>query len=886
MCQKKRMKIKTLFFLLIFISCKTIVSQTKITGKILDANKNPLFGANILAFPENKGKLVYSVSADNGEYSLILTKTTNYNLSISFIGYITRKELLITPQKDSVFNYILHEDPNKLEEIIIKYKVPVQIKKDTTTYNVDAFINGKERKLKQILKKLPGVEVDRKGNVTVKGRKVTTLLVDSKKFFTGDTKLAVNNIPADVINQIEVIEDYHENPFMKGLDKSEEIAMNIKLKEDKKQFIFGDIEVGLGIKNRYVVHPALFKYSPNVNYSLIGDYNNTNRKSFTIRDYINFQGGLDLNNFSDVLSSPVIKLLRNQNFTESKHKFGGFNVQWSLNEKMSWSSFLIALSDKTNSKLENSRNYLINNIDEFLTENEENKQNLVLGKLQLLYVPEKDTRIKFENKFELTSVDQHIENFREINNNSTDFSTNNNVESYKFNSFLKVEKKFTSAHTSQAKATIKFAKTNDDNLWNSSENIYPNALSINNSNLYALAQNTLSDRFESAVSLKHFWIVNNRNHLYLNIGNEYVKQNFNGNLFQINDNATKNQFNDFTNYLNLNQYTIFTSLFYKKLIGDALVSFELKYQNYYRTTSQLNILDNYISNKILPKIDFDWDINNTKKLTFKYSLTNSFPNFNQLLLNNTLRDYNSIIRGNVNLEETFYHFFSLRYRRYKTYGWSYYPSISYRLKEKPIQNIFNPTNIFNTSNPININTPNKSFNTGLRVVYNYKYYNLSVATNYNNASYASIINGDEILSKDNSIDGSIKFRTVYENKPNVDFSYTKTYNNNSNLFFNNISDLQKLDLVIDYEKGNWMYKTEFFYNDYKNQTTGNNNSFNELNASIFYQQEDSAWGFEILGTNISNNSSKLNGGLSTILFSETRRYVFPRTFMLKVIYKL
>ena len=84
MCQKKRMKIKTLFFLLIFISCKTIVSQTKITGKILDANKNPLFGANILAFPENKGKLVYSVSADNGEYSLILTKTTNYNLSISF----------------------------------------------------------------------------------------------------------------------------------------------------------------------------------------------------------------------------------------------------------------------------------------------------------------------------------------------------------------------------------------------------------------------------------------------------------------------------------------------------------------------------------------------------------------------------------------------------------------------------------------------------------------------------------------------------------------------------------------------------------------------------------------------------------------------------------
>ena len=73
--------------------------------------------------------------------------------------------------------------------------------------------------------------MDRKGNVTVKGKKVTTVLVENKKFFTGDSKLAVNNIPADVIDEIQVIEDYHESDLLKGLETSEDIALNINLKK-------------------------------------------------------------------------------------------------------------------------------------------------------------------------------------------------------------------------------------------------------------------------------------------------------------------------------------------------------------------------------------------------------------------------------------------------------------------------------------------------------------------------------------------------------------------------------------------------------------------------------------------------------------------------------
>lgn len=868
-----------LFFILNF--SLAISSQIVIKGKILDENNKPLTGANILAFPTNNGKLAHNVSDNLGNYTLSLTKNTTYNTSISFMGFITRKEILNNTKKDSIINFILKEDPNKLEEIVIKYKIPVRIRKDTTTYNTDAFTNGKERKLKQVLKKLPGVEVDRKGNVTVKGKKVTTLLVDNKKFFTGDTKLAVNNIPADVIDKIDVIEDYHENAFMKGLEKSDEIAMNISLKEDKKKFVFGDIEAGLGIKNRYVLHPAIFKYSPKTNYSFIGDFNNTNRKSFTLRDYINFDGGLDMNNLKEVIQSPVVKLLRNQNFTASKHKFGGYNMQHAKNEKLSISSFLIALSDKTNGRVENFRNYLIDNITERLREDESNNQNLFLGKIQFLYKPEENTRIKYYTKFETTSINQTIENNRDLANSIINFNENNLINSDKINSYLKAEKKFSTYHTSQAIVNFNFNKIDDSTNWLTNTNIFPNNIPINEKESINVLKKSSTEKFEYNVALKHFWILDNVNHLYFNVGNNFEQNKFKSNLQQ--DNTT---ISNFSNNLYHNQFTIFTSILYKKLIGDAIFTAELKYQNYYRTSLDLNNNSSYQSNLLLPKIEMDWDITNRKKLIFKYNLTNTFPSTRQLISNNILNNYNNIYTGNTDLKETFYHFVSLSYRNYKTYGWSFYPSIYYKIRNNQVQNIFNTSTIFNIINPINIDTPNKSLTTNFRVVYNYKYWKATVLTEYTNSNYATFINNNKIKSNNNSFLTRASFRTVYDNKPNIDFSYSQTHKDNTNSLFSAISNLSNLDVAVDYEYENWKFKTEYLYNFYKNNATKNTNSFNELNASIFYQKENSPWGFELLGTNIGNNISKLNSTLSSNLFSERRTFVFPRTFVIKAIYKL
>ncbi|EKT3967026.1 hypothetical protein JE952_000964 [Flavobacterium psychrophilum] len=141
--------------------------------------------------------------------------------------------------------------------------------------------------MKEILEKLPGVEVDKNGGVTVQGKKVTKMMVEGKSFFGGGSKLAVENIPADALDKIEVIDHFNQVGFMKQVSDSDDLAINVKLKEDKKKFVFGDIEAGVelaGNNGFYLGHAGIFFYSPKTNISYIGDSNNIGKSTFAFDD--------------------------------------------------------------------------------------------------------------------------------------------------------------------------------------------------------------------------------------------------------------------------------------------------------------------------------------------------------------------------------------------------------------------------------------------------------------------------------------------------------------------------------------------------------------------------------------------------------------------------
>ena len=232
------MKLKKVFLFLFFyyFSLSLFSQKVIIKGFVKDSLQNPLTFANIIAKPKDTIKnFAFSISDEKGRYRLELEKKTSYSFSVSFMGYKTIK-FNIMPSNDIIKNFTLLEINNQLDEITLD--LPIKTKKDTIVYDAKRFTTGEERKLINVLKKLPGVEVDKEGTITVMGKKVTKMLVENKKFFGGNSKLAVENIPANAIDKVEVLDNYNEVTFLKDVSDSNEMAMNILLKEDKKRFFF------------------------------------------------------------------------------------------------------------------------------------------------------------------------------------------------------------------------------------------------------------------------------------------------------------------------------------------------------------------------------------------------------------------------------------------------------------------------------------------------------------------------------------------------------------------------------------------------------------------------------------------------------------------------
>ena len=327
--------------ILLFTVSSLFAQKIVLKGTVKDSLTNALSYANVIAKPKDVSKnLQFAITDEEGYYKLFFSKGDTVTVSISYLGF-KKKEYLFKAKENTTKNFILQASEEQLDEIVIE--MPVTVKGDTTTFKIEKFITGEERKLKNVLKKLPGVEVDKKGNVTVQGKKVTTMLVDNKKFFGGNSKLAVENIPADAVGNIEVIDNYNEVAFLKGLSDSDELAMNIQLKEDKKRFIFGDVEAGKGNQEFYKTHANLFYYSPKTNLNFIGNLNNFGEKTFTFEDYMSFSGGINaiFSGTFNFKGGEFAQFLENQDVLASTQKFGALNISKTATEKLDVSGYLI-----------------------------------------------------------------------------------------------------------------------------------------------------------------------------------------------------------------------------------------------------------------------------------------------------------------------------------------------------------------------------------------------------------------------------------------------------------------------------------------------------------------------------------------------------------------
>jgi hypothetical protein len=188
---------------------------------------------------------------------------------------------------------IYMNDVNTMSTVTVTARrPPVVINGDSVEFNSENFKTAPNAVVEDLLKKMPGMEVDKAGGITVNGKKVTKVFVNGKEFFTGDPVMATKNLPADAVDKIQVYDRKSDQAMFTGIDDgSEETAINLKLKKDRNKSTFGKLNGGAGT-------PSVFDAQGNVNvinndeqFSVIGGANNTNRQNFSSRNIINFSGG-------------------------------------------------------------------------------------------------------------------------------------------------------------------------------------------------------------------------------------------------------------------------------------------------------------------------------------------------------------------------------------------------------------------------------------------------------------------------------------------------------------------------------------------------------------------------------------------------------------------
>ena len=277
-----------------------VFGQGVLKGKILDStNQKPLGLATVTVFKAADTAIItYRLSTPDGDFRVPgLPLDFNCRVVISYSGFgIYRKEFIIPANQTTMDlgTIILHPDSKSLDEVlVIAERPPVIIKKDTIEFNASAFKTLPNALVEDLLKKLPGVLVDKEGNIVVNGRPVNRILVDGKTFFADDPKMATRNLPANVIDKVQVADD-KEEMMRNGDDNPNNVGkvINITLKKGVKKGWFGKLYAGAGSNNRYETGGIANIYRDTLQLSVLGYMNNLNRPGFSYSELMS-SGGFD-----------------------------------------------------------------------------------------------------------------------------------------------------------------------------------------------------------------------------------------------------------------------------------------------------------------------------------------------------------------------------------------------------------------------------------------------------------------------------------------------------------------------------------------------------------------------------------------------------------------
>ena len=901
--------IKNIFLFFLFLSI-TSYGQVKLEGIVKDSLKAPLESASLVAIDQKTNNLESYVLTDiNGKYKLNLKNNSNYKIQVSYIGLRTINETLDTKEGDILKDFVLRSDI-ALDEVIVK--MPVVVRGDTLIYDADSFKNGSERKLEDIIDKLPGVEINESGQIEVEGKVVNKLMVNGKDFFDGDTKIGTKNIPSSAVDKIQVLRNYAEVGQLSGVRNNQNnFAINIKLKQGKESFWFGNVTAGAGDspdEKLYLVQPKLFYYNPKYSINFISDLNNIGEVALSRRDIRGFGGGFNApsrqSGTSINLGDNSLNFLTNQrNALKIENKLATMNFSYSPNKSLDLSGFLIYNNSRILSNEFNRIQYTNPDLgipDEATEQSNTELSNQGLLKLSASYKPNGTNQVDYDILARISNDSQTKNNFSSILGNTdqldevTPFSINQNISYY---------------YTLDENNIFAFAAQNliknEDPFYNAvlennSDELDPfdstaSALGLDTSREnYNLSQNKkiLSNQLDA--KLDYYHIINPKSNINLTLGTLLSRQEFNSNIFQFLTSGSNLQpIPLFNNGLAKNdiEYTftdVYLGAHYRFKTGIFTFTPGFSIHAYGNKNIQFGetVSDKFL--KILPDFETRIQLKKGESLTFNYNMRNQFTDVTRLARGLVFNNYNSLQYGEPDLQNALSHNLSLLYSSFNLFNYTnVFARASYSNNIDQIRGLTNFENVIRTSTFFNSNFADENFNIFGRIQRTFGKVRASLNTNFNYSKINQFIQDRQSLNERFTQTFTPGIRTNFKVAPNISLRYRYSITNNiqgsrETKFITTVPSLEFDAFIVE----KFTFKTNYSLTT-QDQVDGESESFQIWEATLSYRKnKDAKWEYELKGTNLLNVNSQVRNNANNISVFNSVTFIQPRFLTFRVVYQL
>ena len=891
--------------LLFFCSVQLFAQKHNIQGVISDTNDEYLINASVILLNKKDSVLVtFALTNNNGKFQLEKVEPGDYLLQATYLGYEAYSQNISVKEEDLNLGEIkMQIASSKLDEVIVSEEhIPVSVKKDTIVYNADAFATQPNDVVEDLLRKMPGIEVEQDGSIKAQGEDVEQVLVDGKEFFGKDPKIATKNLPASAIKKVEVFDQKSDQAEFSGIDDGERTkTLNLELKEDAKKGSFGLAGVGYGTEDRYSANLSLNRFNKNLKYSIIGNFNNVNQQGFSVDDYISFMGGMGGFRSGRNSGIPINSGLSDGFITTNA---GGINLNYDFNPKTEMNvSYFINNIDNEIDRLSTTENFFRGG-NLFTEEGSEQNSVGTNHNINLRFETELDSTqdIRIRSSLTLNDGNNNSTGFSELSNNRGEVQNNSqNAFNTEANDLgitanatyrKKIGKKATKILTLNGSINSGNSENEADQF---SETIFfPNDPVQTYSENLVQRQLQNNDRLNYSLRSTFTYPLKNGKYLefkydYRNVDNDLVREVYDAIVGGEVLNTLLSQ--DYSTQYNYNNAGIGYHINGDKSSFSAVMNVQSANLSGTELLNDFKVDRNFVN--LLPRINWRYELGQAHNIFVRYSTSINEPSLTQLQPTVDNSNPLNIYQGNPDLKPEYRHRINTRYFKYDQFSFtSFFAFINATYTSNKILNSIELTDDFRQiSRPVNVDsdfnlTGSLNFGTPLKFI----------GAKIDLSTRMSYINRDQFINRTknklNRYTNTFTARLGNRKKDKIDVQIGGTWRYNNNRYSvnseqnNNYLDQSYFADFIANLGDRFAFQTSMNYDIFSAQTFGESLNIPIWKAEIshFFLSNKGELKLEVF--DILNRNTGLNRTNSLNFVEQEQILSLGRYFMLSFIYSI